>query len=684
MTLNQLLTRGALAAAALSLALSANAHLGWPANYDGVMLQGFYWDSYTDSQWSNLEKQADEFAEFFKLVWVPQSGDCNSSWNQMGYSPVYFFSHNSSFGSEAQLRSMISTFKAKGIGTIEDVVINHHNNLGVGGSWVDFPAETYKGTTYQLLPSDVVKDDDKGKTATWATSQGISISSNYDTGEDWDGMRDLDHKSQNVQNICKAYLNFLLNDLGYTGFRYDMTKGFGAQYMATYNDAAKPAYSVGEYWDGDITKVEKWLDGTKDASGVMSSAAFDYPFRYSVRDAVNKSNNWSALKTGGLNTTTAYKQFSVSFVENHDTQYRSESEPNDPINQNIAAANAYLLAMPGTPCVFLRHWLDYKEEIKQMIYARQLAGITNTSATFNMRSSAAYYAQRTTGTKGYLMVVCGSGYEPSTSTYVKVAEGTNYSYWLQRTINSAWASKPSGTYYGAFDVTLTAIAPAGTKLVYTTDGSEPTAQSTQVADGASINISKDCTLKVGLLADGAVTGVITRNYTVESFEAHTATVYLKDPSWDAVHFYAWDANGTLNGAWPGDAITATKTIGGSKYYYKSFDVATPTYTFNIIFDKGSSEGQTVDIGPINKDVYYEISGTNTAGKYLVTDITDQVNGGGTKGDLNGDGLVNAADVTALVNMIATGSATASADLTGDGLVNVADVTALVNIILGIN
>lgn len=41
---------------------------GWPSGYSGVMLQGFYWDSYTDTRWTNLESQADELAEFFKLV----------------------------------------------------------------------------------------------------------------------------------------------------------------------------------------------------------------------------------------------------------------------------------------------------------------------------------------------------------------------------------------------------------------------------------------------------------------------------------------------------------------------------------------------------------------------------------------------------------------------------------------
>lgn len=52
-----------------------------------------------------------------------------------------------------------------------------------------------------------------------------------------------------------------------------------------------------------------------------------------------------------------------------------------------------------------------------------------------------------------------------------------------------------------------------------------------------------------------------------------------------------------------------------------------------------------------------------------------------KGDLNGDGLVNAADVTTLIRYIIEGKAPAAADLSGDGLVNVADVTALVNQIL---
>ena len=42
---------------------------GWPAKYQGVMLQGFYWDSYEDSQWTKLQSQADVISQSFNSIW---------------------------------------------------------------------------------------------------------------------------------------------------------------------------------------------------------------------------------------------------------------------------------------------------------------------------------------------------------------------------------------------------------------------------------------------------------------------------------------------------------------------------------------------------------------------------------------------------------------------------------------
>ena len=35
----------------LSLVTVISMAQGWPKDYNGVMLQGFYWDSFADTQW---------------------------------------------------------------------------------------------------------------------------------------------------------------------------------------------------------------------------------------------------------------------------------------------------------------------------------------------------------------------------------------------------------------------------------------------------------------------------------------------------------------------------------------------------------------------------------------------------------------------------------------------------------
>lgn len=601
---------------------------GWPADYPGVMLQGFFWDSYNDSQWTCLEKQADDFASYFDLIWIPQSANCGGT--SMGYDDLYWFSnYNSSFGNEAELRSMISTFKAKGIGTIADVVINHRKNVS---NWVDFPQETYKGETYEMVSTDICANDDDGATKTWATSNGYSLSSNNDTGDDWGGMRDLDHKSENVQRIVKAYLKMLLNDLGYAGFRYDMVKGYAGSYTKMYNEDSQPQFSVGECWDGTST-IRNWIDATG-----KTSAAFDFQFRYTVRNAINNGNwtyldkqndgNWPLVSSKYL--TGNYRQYAVTFVENHDTEKRSNAAQ-DPIKKDTLAANAYLLAMPGTPCVFLTHWKAYKQDIKSMINVRKLAGITNTSSYTNLASNKDYYANSIqVGETDRLLVIVGkntSGYEPSASQWQEVLSGYKYKYFLPKSMEIAFADMASGEYDDPFKVKLIAVSTdADAKLVYTLDGSEPTASSTKVDNGASIDITADCTLKVGLLVGGVVKAVTTRDYTFNTFEKQEITVYVNADKvgWTAVNFWSWGGDGShspKNNTWPGDKITETTTIDGKQWFSKSFTINSEDDAISIVFSTGTGSPQTLDVTNVTKTSYFEISSDKEGDKYKVNDVT---------------------------------------------------------------
>lgn len=537
----------------------------WPENYGGVMLQGFYWDSYTDTQWSYLETQADDIAPYFSLIWVPNSGNCGGG-NNMGYLPLYYFDQTSSFGSEAQLRSMISTYKKKGTGFIADVVINHHNTE----DWFGFPSETYKGTNYQFKSTDICKNDDSGKAATAASTAGVKLSDNNDTGEDWDGTRDLDHKSENTQKIVNAYLDFLLNDLGYTGFRYDMVKGYSASFAGLYNAKAAPKFSVGEYWEGSVSKVQNWIEGTK-VSDFIQSAAFDFPFRYTCRDAVNGQQSstmgksrWGYLLNNSLATDKTYNRFAVTFVENHDTEYRSAQAEQDPIRRDTLAVNAWLLANPGTPCVFYKHWQAYKKDIKLMIEARKLVGIHNQSEVANKsKSTDTFAARQVWGKNGSLIVVVGADCNnfAAPEGFTELLTGYHYRYLVDSKCDqSTWA---------------------------------------------------------------ATVARIAEEEHTEPFTPHTATIYVKS-DFTPVYFYVWDSNNNtqLNGDWPGKAITDQVEINGEKWYTQKFDIKTEGYYFNIIFNQGKDKPQTTDIGHVDSDKYYEI--TIKDGKVEYKDVSSSM------------------------------------------------------------
>ena len=600
---------------------------GWASDYSGVMLQGFSWDSYNESQWKVLEKQADELKNYIDLVWLPQSGKCLETTQVMGYMPYYYFNQNSSFGSEAELRSLITKFKAAGIGAIADVVINHRNTEG----WYTFPAETYKGVTYQMQSTDICKNDDGGTTATQAATDGVSLSQNNDEGTDFGGCRDIDHKSENVQKVIKAYLKYLKDDLGYTGFRYDMVKGFDGSHVADYNDATGVEYSVGEYWDGN-DKIESWINRAN-----KKSAAFDFQFRYNVRDAVNgaangkvaTSSDWSKLNSNdNLMHDANYRRYAVTFVENHDTQKRSESEQNDPLRKDTIAANAYMLAMPGTPCIFQPHWNAYKSEIKEMIAARKYAGITNMSNYANKQSKKTLYVNEVAGTKHKLLVAVGNDADKyaGETGYTKILSGYHYAYFLSNDAETSWTDVPSGSYEEGFKTTLTAVSQTeGAKLVYTLDGSTPTAKSTTVESGKKISINGTCTLKVGLLVNGEVRNIATHQYTIEKFKAYKFMVYVNADAvkWSPLYCYTWKKAASVE--WPGEKMTETKAIGGKTWYYKEVSIDNANELVNVIFNNGTDKPQTVDITGLTSTAYFEIEKSKEGKKYKVKDVTAEYN-----------------------------------------------------------
>ena len=610
---------------------------GWPSNYGGVMLQGFYWDSYTPTSWANLTDRAQELGQFFDVIWVPQSGKIDDNMSQqMGYNPVYWLDHNSCFGTETQLRTMINTYRKHNTSMMAEVVLNHKSGVS---DWTDLANETdvygsTTGRTFSLswTSADICNNDE-------CVSAGYEVTGATDEGDGFDGGRDLDHTSANVQANVKTYEDFLLNELGYAGFRYDMSKGYAGYYTGLYNAASKPTFSVGEYWDGNATTLRWWLDQTKQ-NGEIQSAVFDFALKYSINDAFG-SGTWSALGDKGLSADASYQRYSVSFIDNHDTgsNYYTNS-----LQSNIPAANAFILAMPGTPCIFLKHYQVYANEIQNCIRARKAAGIHNQSSILTQEESNGGYILETQGTNGNLYLQLGGATSNGTpSGYTLVQEGDNYKLFITSGIDWAHVGKDgtvlgypvvslaAGNYVGS--VTLT-VAPSasGTTLVYTTDGSEPTATSTQITASQQFAFSESTVLRVGVLNDGQVENVETYIYTITEQATTGINVYVQSSNSSAC-LYAWNADGTLSSAWPGSQISSlpTKTVGGIQWHYLHVDASSANVILNDSYSGFQNQTATI---PVSRDVYLVYPNTELAvSSYGYTaadtykDVTEQYAGG---------------------------------------------------------
>ncbi len=613
---------------------------GWPAMYGGVMLQGFYWDSYQATRWSALTDKAQQLGQYFDVVWVPNSGsiDAGGTAQTMGYMPVYWLKHNSVFGTEAQLRDMISTLHRHNTSVIMDLVINHKS--GKNG-WVDLASETVTGPvtgeTYSMTWSmaDICSTDE-------CVAAGYAATGAADEGENFDGSRDLDHTSANVQKNVKTYQRYLMQELGYDGFRYDMCKGYSGYYTGLYNQACEPAFSVGEYWDGNAETLRWWLNSTKQDDRIQT-AVFDFALKYPMQSAFG-GGTWSALNDKGLAADPDYQRYSVTFVDNHDT---GQSGNYDCLKTNVMPANAFILAMPGTPCIFYKHYLVYASEINNCIKARRAAGVHNQSALLTQRESGGGYIIETQGTRGNLYLQVGGATGNGTpSGYTLVQGGDGYNLYISngidwrhvgkdgRILGYPVVSKAAGNYVGSVSLTVSPSA-AGTTLVYTTDGSEPTVTSATLTASTTMTFDENTTLKVGVLNGDQVENVEHYIYTITPAPTTGINVYVKSSMANA-HIWAWTASGSVTGDnWPGKAVSSLDkvVVDDIEWYCLHVDADQVSVIFNN--GQGGFENQTSTL-TLARDAFIiypnsELTGYNYAAADTYLDVTERYGGMGSSG-----------------------------------------------------
>lgn len=406
-----------------------------------VGIQAFTWEAHL--QWKNrwydlVQSHANQLKSAgFDLVWLPPPSYGEGS----GYHPVEWYRFDNTYGSLSSHKRLLYSLNQLGLTPVADVVVNHRSG---DHSWAAFKNPEF--------PSNYICSDDefwKNPPSKYTDPRDIEIRKQNKKGNadyagsdypSWHGSRDLDHTNLNFRKEVVSYL-LAMRQLGYRGWRWDMAKGFDPLYVAGYLSATQPYFSVGEYWDTNITKLLSWIKSTQ--FGPYASSVFDYATYYRLRDYIN-SGEYEKLPSilDPANSSSGLIAWapghSVTFLENHDTG--KPQQPNDsfPNNEKLLQAYAFLLTHPGVPFVYWKHFAQWNqhETIAKMIWARKQAGIHSQSAVQSNVFANTYLAFVSPNLEQPPTLIVKIGhhhYQPDPSSWQPVIQGNGFSIWIAKT-----------------------------------------------------------------------------------------------------------------------------------------------------------------------------------------------------------------------------------------------------------
>lgn len=309
-----------------------------------VLMQGFYWDAPADvgsgNWWDHVRQRVPNLADDgFTKIWLPPPSKAQND-PSMGYDPYDYFDlgeYNQKMGVETwhgsrqELESLIQTAHDNGINVVADIVNNH-----MSGGTLEYNPNTGDSTYTDFDPKS-------GRFNFEYNNFHPSTYENADAGS-FAGFPDLAHDNPGTYNTIKEYQVFL-DSLGFDGWRYDYVKGVDPHVTRDLQNAVG-GFAVGEYFDGNKSKIINWLDAIN-----YKASAFDFPLHFALKDMANSTDGSYDLRNLWGSGLLWDKPFhTVTFVSNHDT------DKDNPIVYDKMMAYSVILTHEGLPTVF---WKDY-------------------------------------------------------------------------------------------------------------------------------------------------------------------------------------------------------------------------------------------------------------------------------------------------------------------------------------
>lgn len=259
----------------------------------------------------------------FTMIWpTPLVENNMEHYSYHGYSATNHYQIDARFGSNQDYQQYVQRAKAKGMGVIQDIVLNH---IGSGHWWMkDLPAKDwlnfngkFTGTTHRRMTihdPHAAPEDAKLFTDGWFV----------------DSMPDLNQRNHFLATYLIQNSIWWIEYADLSGIREDTYSYSDKTFLANWGKAILeeyPAFNmVGEEWTSNQAIVASWQKGKRNDSGYVSwtPSLMDFPVHDAMRNGLVEAEGWSSgmmriYETIANDFIYANPMDLVVFPENHDT-----------------------------------------------------------------------------------------------------------------------------------------------------------------------------------------------------------------------------------------------------------------------------------------------------------------------------------------------------------------------------
>lgn len=363
---------------------------------NGVIIQFFHW-YHSGELWKEFIEKAGLLKELgFTAVWFPPATKCSLGKDGRGYDVYDLYDLGefdqkggipTRYGTKEEYLSAIKKAKELGISVYADIVLNHK----MGGDQEEqitvhqvdeedrnkiisdtmevfaytkftFPARQGKYSEFMwdhqcFSGIDFIKKENE-------EIRGVfKIHNEY--GLDWSDKvshqlgnydylmgADIDYRNPYVVEEMKRWIKWYLETTGVDGIRLDALKHISSDFLndwITYikTELHPECYVLGELWKDEAGKISCFSDKM---NGLVS--CFDAPLHYNFFAASNGGKDYDLSQILKGSFLEQKPVFSVSFVENHDTQQLQALESSVQDWFKPMAYALILLSEEAYPCVF--------------------------------------------------------------------------------------------------------------------------------------------------------------------------------------------------------------------------------------------------------------------------------------------------------------------------------------------